>query len=153
MLRAGRPYALFDPPQRLTTQAQGHRLILLAVGGGARAIEHPVARRLDQNDVVVLAQFSQALHRALLLSQALFADGLGLEPVEVIGQVHQRVGAGVVQQLGQAGRVPAVLWRTRCQKADIFLGPETNQRLPKGISTTQQHQAHSHRVSRSGQID
>ncbi|MNC51140.1 hypothetical protein D3C75_1004200 [compost metagenome] len=102
---------------------------------------------------MVLTQLGQALDCAFLLGQALLADCFGLEPVEIVGQVDQRIGAGVVEQLGQARWIPAAVRRARRQKADIFLGPETNQRLPEGTSTTQQHQAHSHRVSRSGQID
>src|SRR5690606_2976116 len=108
---------------------------------------------LHQDDLVVLAQLRQPLHRPLLLRQALLADRLGLEPVEVIGQVDHRIGALFVEQQGQAGRVPAVFRRTRCQESDVLLGPETNQRLPEGIATTQQHQAHTHRVSRSEQVD
>ncbi|MNN83177.1 hypothetical protein D3C81_2001930 [compost metagenome] len=59
----------------------------------------------------------------------------------------------IVKQLGQACRRPAVFRRARRQKCDVLLGPETNQRLPEGIATTQQHQAHTHRVSRSEQVD
>lgn len=51
---------------------------------------------------MVLAQLCQPLHRPLLLGQALLADRLGLEPVEVIGQVDQRVGAMVIEQLSEA---------------------------------------------------
>ena len=101
----------------------------------------------------MLAQLRQPLHCALLLGQSLFADRLGLEPVEVIGQVDQGIGAMIVEQLSEAGRSPAVFWRARSQECDVLLGPETNQRLPKGIATTQQHQAHTHRVSRSEQVD
>ncbi|MNV90898.1 hypothetical protein D3C71_1853250 [compost metagenome] len=88
---------------------------------------------------MVLAQLCQPLHRPLLLSQALLADRLGLEPVEVIGQVDQGIGTMIVEQLGEAGRRPAVLGRARRQECDVLLGPKTNQRLPKGIATTQQH--------------
>ena len=123
----------------LAAQAERDRFVLLAVGRGPRAIENPVARRLHQGDLVVLAQLCQPLHRPLLLGQALFADRLGLEPVEVIGQVDQGIGAMIVKQLSEAGRVPAALGRARCQECNVLFSPETNQRLPEGIATTQQH--------------
>lgn len=88
---------------------------------------------------MVLAQLCQPLDCPLLLRQARLADRLGLEPVEVIGQVHQGLGAMVVKQLGQARRRPAALGRARRQECDVLLGPKTNQRLPEGIATTQQH--------------
>ncbi|MNG17982.1 hypothetical protein D3C84_1020070 [compost metagenome] len=100
MLRTGCPDTLLNPPECLATLTERHRLILLAVRSGTRAIKDPIARRLDQNDVVVLTQLSQTLHRSFLLGQTLFADRLGLEPIEVIGQVHQGIRTGVVQQLG-----------------------------------------------------
>lgn len=87
----------------------------------------------------MLTQLRQTLHRPLLQGQALLADRLGLEPVEVVGQIDQRIGAMVIEQLGKAGRGPAVLGRARRQESDVLLGPKANQRLPEGIATTQQH--------------
>ncbi|MNR04771.1 hypothetical protein D3C85_1207600 [compost metagenome] len=152
MLRACAAHALLDPPQGLAAHTQRNGFVLFAVGRGAGTIEHPIAGRLHKNDVVMLAQLGQTLDRTLLQRQPLFADTVGLEPVEIVGKVDQRIRARVIEQLGQARRVPAFLWRARGEKADIFLGSEANQRLPEGIPTTQQHQAHSHRVSRSGQV-
>ncbi|MNC41815.1 hypothetical protein D3C75_906000 [compost metagenome] len=139
VLRASRAHALLDAPQCLATQAQRYRLVLFAVGRGPRTIEHAVAGRLHQGDLVVLAQLRQPLHSPLLLGQALLTDRLGLKPVEVIGQVDQGIGTMIVEQLGEAGRRPAVLGRARRQECDVLLGPKTNQRLPEGIATTQQH--------------
>jgi len=45
----------------------------------------------------------------------------------------------IVEQLGEVGRRPAVLGRARRQESNVLLGPKTNQRLPEGIATTQQH--------------
>ncbi|MCY1413418.1 hypothetical protein D9M71_288480 [compost metagenome] len=142
--RAGGAHPLFHAPQRLAARAERVRLVLLAVGGGAGAVEHAVAGRLHQQDVVVLAQLGKTLDGALLAQQAGFVDRLGLEPVEVVGEVDHRIRAGFVQQQRQAGGVPPLLGRTGRQEADIFLGAETDQRLSKGTTTTQQHQAHSH---------
>ncbi len=128
---------MLNAPQRLATQAQGHRLVLFAVGGGTRAIEHAVAGRLQQGDVVVLAQFGQALDRELLGSQAGFADRFGLEPVEIVGEVDQRIGTGVIEQLGEACGIPAVLGRFGCEETNVFLCTEANQRLPEGIPAAQ----------------
>ncbi len=128
---------MFDSPQRLATQAQRHRLVFFAVGGRPGAVEHAITRGLQQNDVVVLAQFGQALDRPLLPGQALFADRLRLEPVEVVGEVDQRVRTGVVEQLRQARGIPAVLRWAGGEETDVFLRTEANQRLPKGISAAQ----------------
>ncbi|MNG03689.1 hypothetical protein D3C84_867790 [compost metagenome] len=137
MLGAGCAHALLDAPQGLTTQAQRHRLVFFAVGGRPRAVEHPIARGLQQNDVVMLAQFGQTLDCTLLPGQTRFADRLRLEPVEVVGEVDQRVRAGVVEQLRQARGIPAVLRWAGGEETDVFLRTEANQRLPKGISAAQ----------------
>ncbi|MCY1509782.1 hypothetical protein D9M68_441380 [compost metagenome] len=78
---------------------------------------------------MVLAEFGEAFHAAFLGRQADFADFVGLEPVEVVGEVDHGVGPGVIEQLGQAGGVPALFGRTRSEKADVFLGAQANQRL------------------------
>ncbi|MCY1369906.1 hypothetical protein D9M69_569660 [compost metagenome] len=137
VLRAGGAHALLDPPQRLTPQAQGHRFVFFAVGGGTGAVEHAIAGGLQQDDVVVLAQFRQTLDRALLAGQARFAHRLGLKPVEVVGKVDQCIGTGVVEQLCQARGIPAVFGRAGGEETDVFLRTEANQRLPKGISAAQ----------------
>src|SRR5690606_10664213 len=72
---------------------------------------------------------------------------LRLKPVEVVSKVDQGIWTGVVEQLRQAGRIPTVLRWTRCKEANVLLGTQTNQRLPKGIPAVQQHKAHSHKVS------
>ena len=100
---------------------------------------------------MVLAQFGQAFDGELLGGQTGFADGFGLEPVEVVGEVDQRIGTGVVEQLGKARGIPAVLGRFGGEETDVFLCTEANQRLPEGIPAAQQHKAHSHRLSRPGQ--
>ena len=86
---------------------------------------------------MVLAKLGKTLHRALLGGQTLFADRLGLEPVEIVGEVDQGVGTGVVEQLGKAGGIPAVLGRARREETDIFLRTKANQRLPEGIPAAQ----------------
>ncbi len=92
----------------------------------------------------MLAEFGQTLHRALLAGQAGGLDSLGLEPVEVVGKVDHRVGTGLVQQHGEAGGVPSLVGRSGGEEADVFLGAQADQRLSKGITATQQHQAHAH---------
>ena len=123
MSRAGRAHALLHAPERLATQAQRKGLVLLAVGGGAGAVEDPVAGRLDQQDLVVLAEFREALDGALLGAQALRLDLLGLEPVVVGGEVDHRVGARFVQQGGEAGGIPALLGWSGREETDVFLRP------------------------------
>ena len=78
---------------------------------------------------MVLAQLCQPLHGAFLKRQALLADRLGLEPVEVIRQVDHGVGTMIVEQLGKAGRRPALLWRARRHERDVLSGPKKNLRL------------------------
>ena len=75
---------------------------------------------------------------------ARLVDPLRLEPVEVVGEIDQRIGARVIEQLGQAGDIPATLGWAWGKKANIFLGPQADQRLPQGIAAAQQHQAHAH---------
>ena len=93
---------------------------------------------------MVLAQLGQTLDRAFLAGEALRVETLGLEPVEVVGQVDHRIGARLIEQLGQARGLPATLWRARGEKADVFLGSLAHQRLTQGITPTQQQQPHSH---------
>jgi hypothetical protein len=97
---------------------------------------------------VVLAQLGQALHGAFLGGEAALVEALGLEPVMVVGQVDQRVRSGLVEQLGQAGPVPAAFRRARGEEADVFLGTLAHQRLTQGITPTQQQQPHSHSSER-----
>ncbi|EOB13073.1 hypothetical protein NBO_211g0001 [Nosema bombycis CQ1] len=137
MLRACGAHALFDTPQRLTAHAQGHRLVFLAVGGGAGAIEYAVAGRLQQGDAVMLAQLGQAFDGEFLGGQAGLAHGFGLEPVEIVGEVDQGIGTGVVEQLGETCGIPAVLGRFGGEETDVFLRTEANQRLPEGIPAAQ----------------
>jgi hypothetical protein len=85
----------------------------------------------------MLAQFGQTLDGALLPGQTALADRLGLEPVEIVGEVDQRIGTGVVEQLRQARGIPAVFGRAGGEETDVFLRTEANQRLPKGISAAQ----------------
>lgn len=86
---------------------------------------------------MVLAQFRQALDGGFLPGQANLVHALGLEPVEIIGEVDQGIGTGVVEQLGKAGGIPAVLGRARGEETDIFLRTEANQRLPESIPAAQ----------------
>ena len=137
MLRAGGANALFDTPQCLTAQAQWHRFVFFAVRRGTRTVEHPITGGLHEDDVVVLAQFGQTFDGAFLPGHAAFADGFGLEPVEIVGEVDQRIRTGVVEQLRQARGIPAVFWRAGGEETDVFLRTEANQRLPKGISAAQ----------------
>ncbi|MNP57864.1 hypothetical protein D3C76_1527300 [compost metagenome] len=78
---------------------------------------------------MVLAEFGEAFNAALLGRQADVADFVGLEPVEVVGEVDHGVGPGVIEQLGQAGGVPTLFGRTRSEKTYVFLGTQANQRL------------------------
>ena len=66
MLRANGPNTLFNAPQRLAAQPKRDGFVFFAVGRRPRAIEHPIAGRLQQDDVVVLAQLRQTLDSALL---------------------------------------------------------------------------------------
>ncbi|MCY1543198.1 hypothetical protein D9M68_790020 [compost metagenome] len=136
MPRTCRTHALLESPQRLATDTQRHRLLLFAVGSSPRTIEHPVTGGLQQTDSVVLAEFREALDCPLLSGQTLLGHFFGLEPVEVVREVDQGIGAGVVEQLGQAGGIPARLRRLRREETDVFLGAETDQRLPQGIAAT-----------------
>ena len=45
--------------------------------------------------------------------------------------------SALLEQLGKAGGIPAVLWRARGEETDIFLCTEANQRLPEGIPAAQ----------------
>ena len=49
-----------------------------------------------------------------------------------------RIGAGVINQLGQAGRIPATLRRAWGEEADVFLGALAHQRMTQGIAPAQQ---------------
>ncbi|MCY1438647.1 hypothetical protein D9M71_548560 [compost metagenome] len=144
MPRTDGAHLLLEAPQRLATQAQRAHVILLAVGGGAGAIEYLVAGRLQQDDFVVQAQLGQAVDGPLLGEQALCLDLLGQEPVMVVGQVDQRIRALLVQQAGQAGGIPALRRRHGGDELDVLFRPQTQQRLSKGITAAQQHQAHAH---------
>ena len=86
---------------------------------------------------MVLAQLGQALDRSFLKGQAGLADFFGLKPVEVVGQIDQRIGAGLIQQVSQAGGVPAAFRRTWREEANIFFGTEADQRLSQGIAAAQ----------------
>ena len=115
------------------------------VGRRPGTIEDAVAGGLQQDDTVVLAELGEALDRAFLRGETGRAGLLGLEPVEVVGEVDHRIGAGVVEQLGQAGGIPALFGRARGEEPYIILGPQADKRLAKGIATAQEHQAHTHR--------
>ncbi|MCY1178867.1 hypothetical protein D9M73_192400 [compost metagenome] len=145
MFGAGGTDTLFHAPDGPATFAERGGLVLLAVGGGAGAIEYPVTGGLQQDDAVVLAELGQTLHTAFLGRQADSTDVLGLEPVEVVSEVDHGIRPGVIEKLGQAGGVPALLGRTRSEKTYVFLGALVNQRLSERIAAAQQHQAHSHR--------
>src|SRR5690606_22632216 len=83
--------------------------------------------------------------------QRLLVDLTALEPVEIVGQVDDNIRTVVVEQLGEAGGIPALGGWTGCEEADVFFGTQADERLAQGIAAAQQHQAHSHSVaSRTG---
>src|SRR3989338_7692859 len=107
MPRTGSTHALLEAPQRLATDTQRCRLFPLAVGSRPRAIEDAITGRLQQTDLMMLTELGQTLNGTLLGSKLRLADHFGLEPVEVVSKVDQGIGARVIQQLSEAGGVPA----------------------------------------------
>src|SRR5690606_10997550 len=137
-------HRLLDTPECTAASIQRSDFILLAVGGSAHTVENPIAGWLQQNQLIVLTELGQALDCSLLVGQRRLIDPAALKPVEVVGKVDDDIRAVVVEQLGQTGRIPALVRRARREETDILLGTKADERLAQGIAAAQQHQAHLH---------
>ncbi len=87
---------------------RGPRKILFTIAGHARAIEQLIAGRLDQRNLIVLAEAGQALHGQRLALHQRRIEVRGLQPVVVIGEIDHRPWSDPVEDLGQPGGVPAL---------------------------------------------
>ncbi len=63
---AQRTHALLDPAQRPAARIQRRDLILFVVCRGTRTIEYAIARRLQQDELMMLTEFGQAFDGTLL---------------------------------------------------------------------------------------